>query len=362
MDEGSPEQRPLSHRNHRRGARSRALALAAFALALFSAAAQARDLTLTFTPDLPTWADSVRLRVAGEVTTSCGSSVMHLANVRKPTMLGTQLVVQVDLVEDTCTLLTPPITVPFVAEADLGHLLPGSTIVRVHDLAFGAVAQQTLLVYDVSRLGLETSTATSNDPVALDVTYYDGCSSIVPQVDGHVITLTYTDGCYVLPPPPFLTRNQVYVGPLPPGDYEVRLVEPFNYPGPALKRVPLHVWDAAGCVPTDDSLCLHDGRFRLRASWRAFDGSVGNAHAAPLPGNDGTGLLWFFAPDNAELTVKVLDACGVDGHWWVFVASASTVEYTLTVTDTKTGAERIYRNALGNVPDLIADTGAFACP
>ena len=338
--------------------------IAAVALALLGGeAAAARELTLTMTPELPTWADSVRLRVAGEVVTSCGSSILHLGNVRKPAVLGSQLVVDVDLIEDPCLLLTPPATLPFAVEVDLGYLLPGSTTVRVHDLAFGTVVQQSLLVYDVSRLGLDVPpAATTAATVKVGVTYYNDCSTIDPQVAGHVITLTYSDGCNITPPPPQLTRGEIDLGPLPAGDYDVRLVEPFAFTAPALRRLPLRVWDAAGCVPSDGSLCLHDGRFRLSATWRAFDASTGSAHAAPVAGNDGSGLLWFFGADNAELTVKVLDACGVDGDWWVFVASASTVEYTLTVTDTQTGAARTYRNTLGQVPELIADTDAFDCP
>lgn len=338
--------------------------IGAMALAILGGeAAAARELTLTTTPELPTWADSVRLRVAGEVVTSCGSSILHLANVRKPMVLGSQLVVEVDLVEDPCLLLTPPATVPFAVEVELGNLLPGSTMVQVHDLAFGTVVQQDLLVYDVSRLGLDVPpVATTAAPVRVGVTYYDDCSTIDPQVAGRVIILTYSDGCNITPPPPRLTRSEIDLGLLAAGDYDVRLVEPFAFTAPALRRLPLRVWDAAGCVPSDGSLCLHDGRFRLSATWRAFDGSTGSAHAASIAGNDGSGLLWFFGADNAELTVKVLDACGVDGDWWVFLASASTVEYTLTATDTKTGAVRTYHNELGQVPALIADTDAFDCP
>jgi hypothetical protein len=332
-------------------------------VALASDAAIARDLTLALTPELPTWADSVRLLVAGEVVTACGPSVMRLDNVRKPTMLGTQLVVEVDLVEEPCLLPTLPATVPFTAEVELGHLVAGATTVLVHDLAAGGVVQQELLVHAVSRLGLDVSAvATSGSPVEVGVTYYDDCSSIDAHLDGKVVTLEYFDGCPVLPPPPRLTRSKVDLGLLPPGDYEVRLIEPFVFPAPALRRLALRVWDAAGCVPNAESLCLHDGRFRLSATWRAFDGSTGSAHAAPLAGNEGSGLLWFFGPDNAELTVKVLDACAVDGDWWVFVASASTVEYTLTVTDTRTATSRTYHNPLGNLPELIADTDAFDCP
>ena len=341
--------------------------LAAFAVLTLASTiprpASARHLTLTLAPDPATWADVVTLRVAGEITTSCGASILHLANVRKPSAIGVQLLVEVDLVEDPCPLLAPPVTVPFALAIELGHLPPGSTVLRVHDLADGTLTQRDFLVYDVSRLGLDVpAAATSSQPVKVALTYYDDCSSVQPQVAGNVITLTYSSGCNVLPPPPHLVRRDVDVGTLPPGDYEVRLVEPFASVAPALRRLPLHVWAADGCVPSAESLCLDDGRFRLHASWRAFDGSTGLAHAVPLAANDGSGLFWFFGPDNTELTVKVLDGCGLDGSWWVFVASSSTVEYRLTVTDTRTGASRSYDNALGHLPELIADTGAFDCP
>ena len=48
-------------------------------------------------------------------------------------------------------------------------------------------------------------------------------------------------------------------------------------------------------------------------------------------------------------------------RWWAFVASSSTIEYEVTVTDTRSGATRTYTNELGHVPELLADTGAFSC-
>jgi hypothetical protein len=330
-----------------------------------AAPAAARTLTLSVTPDLPTWEDRILLSVSGVVTTACGPSIVHLDNLSKPSGLSTQPVVEVDLVEEPCLLPTLPTTVPFTAEIDLGHVVPGNVTLIVHDVADGGVAQRELLVQGVSSLGLEgpRTPAVEGQPVTVALTYYFDCSSITPTVSGNVITLTYTTGCEILPPTPHLTRTEVNVGPLAAGEYEVRLVEPFGTPvGSSLRRLRFRVWPSAGCVPFDDRLCLHDGRFRVAATWRAFDGSTGIAHAAPLPGNEASGLMWFFGPENAELTVKVLDACGVDGDWWVFVASSSTVEYTLTVTDTDNGATRRYENALGQVPELISDTDAFDCP
>ena len=61
--------------------------------------------------------------------------------------------------------------------------------------------------------------------------------------------------------------------------------------------------------------------------------------------------------------VKVLDGCALNGHHWVFAAATTTVEYTLTVTDTRTGETRVYHNPLGTPAVAIADTSALAgCP
>ena len=76
-----------------------------------------------------------------------------------------------------------------------------------------------------------------------------------------------------------------------------------------------------------------------------------------------SGLFWFFDPNNWEMMVKVLDGCALNGHYWVFAAATTTVEYTLTVTDTLTGETAVYHNPLGTRAVAINDTDALAvCP
>jgi hypothetical protein len=58
------------------------------------------------------------------------------------------------------------------------------------------------------------------------------------------------------------------------------------------------------------------------------------------------------------MVVKVLDARGVNGRFWVFYGSLTNVRFELTVTDTETGVERVYRNASG-VFASRGDTEAF---
>jgi hypothetical protein len=77
----------------------------------------------------------------------------------------------------------------------------------------------------------------------------------------------------------------------------------------------------------------------------------------PLAGGD-TGYFWFFNPDNVEVVLKVLDGRPVNGKFWVFYGALSTVEYTLTVTDTETGQVRTFTNPAGRLAS-VAETSAF---
>jgi hypothetical protein len=95
--------------------------------------------------------------------------------------------------------------------------------------------------------------------------------------------------------------------------------------------------------------------------WEDFQGGAGSGHAIPLADAEDSGLLWFFSPGNVEVTVKVLNGCAVNGHWWVFLSSGSTVHYTVTVTDTVTDRVWTYENGSGAASPLIPDTAAFLC-
>ena len=110
-----------------------------------------------------------------------------------------------------------------------------------------------------------------------------------------------------------------------------------------------------GCATTDLTLCL-GGRFAVEAVWRDSAGNSGRGHAAALTRD--TGTFWFFASSNVEVILKVLDGSGVNGHGWVFYGALSDVEYTLTITDTQTGAVRRYMNPQGRLAS-VGDTEAF---
>jgi hypothetical protein len=112
------------------------------------------------------------------------------------------------------------------------------------------------------------------------------------------------------------------------------------------------------CVEDGTTLCLLDGRFRVRVEWRdQHNGGAGVGGA--LPFSDRTGFFWFFKRDNVELVVKVLDGTPVNGKVWVFWGALTDVGYTLSVTDVLTGHDvRRYVNAPGNLCGG-ADTAAF---
>lgn len=111
-----------------------------------------------------------------------------------------------------------------------------------------------------------------------------------------------------------------------------------------------------------DLVRLQDERFEVRAEWTDFESDSGNGRPVPAPaGVEDSTLFSFFDPDNWELMVKILDGCDLNDHYWVFSAAATTVEYTITVTDTQTGEEWTYQNPLGVQSAAVTDTSAFAC-
>ena len=123
----------------------------------------------------------------------------------------------------------------------------------------------------------------------------------------------------------------------------------------------------AVCTSDSTTLCLLGDRFQLQVNWRDQAGNAftvpnlnqsGAGQAQPL--FDDTGLFSFFAPDNPEILVKVLNGCSFNDRFWVFAAAPTNMEYTLTVTDTADGAVKTYTNPFGVPAAIITDTAAFA--
>lgn len=107
------------------------------------------------------------------------------------------------------------------------------------------------------------------------------------------------------------------------------------------------------------ALCLQSGRFEVTAQWSTGGGAGGTAGS--ISGNlDSSGLFWFFDPSNWELMIKVLDACPINGHFWIFAAGLTDVEYELRIEDLWTGLSRTYFNTLGAAARAETDTDGLA--
>ena len=99
------------------------------------------------------------------------------------------------------------------------------------------------------------------------------------------------------------------------------------------------------CVANEEQMCLNAGRFGASIDWSTNQGTAGRGQQVTLTTD--TGYFWFFEPDNVEVVVKVLDACDINGKYWVFAAGLTDVETDLQVVDSVLGAARSYANEEG---------------
>ena len=128
----------------------------------------------------------------------------------------------------------------------------------------------------------------------------------------------------------------------------------------ALARLDEIVAEAGSCTPSATRLCLGEGgRFAAEVSWTNYSGQSGDGTAYPLTGD--SGLFWFFAPENLEMLVKVVDGCDFNGYHWVYAAATTDVAYELTLTDTRNGLTRRFTNTLGTASPAFTDSTAFPC-
>jgi CSLREA domain-containing protein len=116
--------------------------------------------------------------------------------------------------------------------------------------------------------------------------------------------------------------------------------------------------DHPACLPGGSVLCLQEGRFRVSAALIERFPSRG-AQAVPL--TDDTGNYWFFAPDNLEIMVKVLNGCAVNGHWWLFASGLTDVGVHLEAVDLGTGRTRVIEHEGGTTFPPRLNTTAFPC-
>ena len=104
---------------------------------------------------------------------------------------------------------------------------------------------------------------------------------------------------------------------------------------------------------------VFDGGYEVHMCYETPAGEVGEAKSGIWASSE-SGLLWFFSRGNAEVLIKVLDGCHLNGHRWVFVAPVTDVAFNLYVTD---GNGHYWRhfNRQGEKAATGIDTMAFRC-
>lgn len=118
------------------------------------------------------------------------------------------------------------------------------------------------------------------------------------------------------------------------------------------------------CVPSEALITFEHGyTVSMCIEYQNQDGETVKADAQNY-GLDSreSGLLYFFDRDNAEVLVKVLDACAVNGHRWVFVAPVTTLAFNLRVDESGSGRSWTHRNPRGGqTATTESSIQAFSC-
>ncbi len=135
--------------------------------------------------------------------------------------------------------------------------------------------------------------------------------------------------------------------------------------------------DAPGpCFADETTLCLDDEpgdeRFKVTMTFKTAQGGGSEGDAVPRPlapiGLRRGALFSFFDVQNPEVLLKILNGCGLNERFWVFVAPTTTVGYELRIVDTvaaQLGAKRseyevVVKNKDGVDAPPFSSTSAFA--
>jgi hypothetical protein len=107
------------------------------------------------------------------------------------------------------------------------------------------------------------------------------------------------------------------------------------------------------------SLDLQGGRFHVLVQWEASMGRQGAGQPVAL--DDQSGHFWFFSPDNPEVFVKVLDACAVNGRYWLFAGGLTNLGVEISFFDDRSDFAIPVANTLGTPFATYIDAVAFPC-
>ena len=143
-------------------------------------------------------------------------------------------------------------------------------------------------------------------------------------------------------------------GNAPPGFVTANLAATPSPPSPGRLRE----GSTTKCEPSGPPLTLRGG-YKVSMCYETDKSEVGDAKDWGLDSSQ-SALLYFFERNNAEVLIKVLDGCGVNGHRWVFVAPVTTLAFNLRV-ESPHGQDWTHTNRLGRTADARSDVSAFPC-
>jgi Concanavalin A-like lectin/glucanases superfamily len=112
---------------------------------------------------------------------------------------------------------------------------------------------------------------------------------------------------------------------------------------------------------TATTLCLL-GHYAVSTVFRVGPPGSAESQAGVSVSSDSSGIFWFFAADNWEVTVKMVDGCPVNNFNWTFLTSDTSLFYRTTVTDVQGSGQKIYFNYPSLTPFSILDTSSMPCP
>jgi hypothetical protein len=119
------------------------------------------------------------------------------------------------------------------------------------------------------------------------------------------------------------------------------------------------------CSRTATTACLLSSRFQVRVSF-VNASSSGNgtvmSFGSTRAENDESVFLYFTDPSNFEMGLKILDACVLNNHFWVFIGGLTNQGWTVQIVDTSNGHSVVYQNPLNRLTPTTADTSALVCP
>ncbi|HEX5715760.1 MAG TPA: hypothetical protein VF179_06350, partial [Thermoanaerobaculia bacterium] len=182
-------------------------------------------------------------------------------------------------------------------------------------------------ILTVPDIAVDPEHPTAADLVRIELAVFDMRTTLAfTGMDGRRLVFEYDGPDHI--PPPYLHTFGTTVGPLAPGVYRVDLR---SFEAHELGRS-FEVKAAAGPAlrlrETDEDHFEIGVRYRLPG----LPEETGFATARGVPITRDAGYFYFFDPGNTEVTAKIVDGRGLNGHWWVFLANMTTVELEIEVT------------------------------